>query len=171
MKIVDTSLIFKQPCVYLEARTLKTPNSKFYEAWWANFGPFFSSLGLFKARSRSNLPPLFCPMFLRFDKLPVCLSSQGVKFVKTAMQTISLVADAVLAVRAPDEGMISIATRELSMTLGRHSLEKLAGLRIEAAGGVFVFPSDSQSLQFTVTAKGYIDTQVSMLIKVFSESS
>lgn len=110
-------------------------------------------------------------MFLRFDKLPVCLSSQGVKFVKTAMQTISLVADAVLAVRAPDEGMISIATRELSMTLGRHSLEKLAGLRIEAAGGVFVFPSDSQSLQFTVTAKGYIDTQVSMLIKVFSESS
>ena len=110
-------------------------------------------------------------MFLRFDKLPVCLSSQGVKFVKTAMQTISLVADAVLAVRAPDEGMISIATRELSMTLGRHSLEKLAGLRIEAVGGVFVFPSDSQSLQFTVTAKGYIDTQVSMLIKVFSESS
>ena len=110
-------------------------------------------------------------MFLRFDKLPVCLSSQGVKFVKIAMQTISLVADAVLAVRAPDEGMISIATRELSMTLGRHSLEKLAGLRIEAAGGVFVFPSDSQSLQFTVTAKGYIDTQVSMLIKVFSESS
>ena len=110
-------------------------------------------------------------MFLRFDKLPVCLSLQGVKFVKTAMQTISLVADAVLAVRAPDEGMISIATRELSMTLGRHSLEKLAGLRIEAAGGVIVFPSDSQSLQFTVTAKGYIDTQVSMLIKVFSESS
>ena len=110
-------------------------------------------------------------MFLRFDKLPVCLSLQGVKFVKTAMQTISLVADAVLAVRAPDEGMISIATRELSMTLGRHSPEKLAGLRIEAGGGVIVFPSDSQSLQFTVTAKGYIDTQVSMLIKVFSESS
>ena len=110
-------------------------------------------------------------MFLRFDKLPVCLSLQGVKFVKTAMQTISLVADAVLAVRAPDKGMISIATRELSMTLGRHSSEKLAGLRIEAAGGVIVFPSDGQSLQFTVTAKGYIDTQVSMLIKVFSESS
>lgn len=170
MKIVDTSLIFKKPCVYLEARTLKTPNSKFYEAWWANFGPFFSSLGLFKARS-IKFAALFCPMFLRFDKLPVCLSSQGVKFVKTAMQTISLVADAILAVRAPDEGMISIATRELSMTLGRYSLEKLAGLRIEAAGGVFVFPSDSQSLQFTVTAKGYIDTQVSMLIKVFSESS
>ncbi|XP_022787369.1 polycystic kidney disease protein 1-like 2 [Stylophora pistillata] len=85
---------------------------------------------------------------------------QGVNFVKTTMQVISLVADAVLAVRVPDEGMISIATRELTMTLGRHSLEKLTGLRIQAAGGKFVFPSDSQSLQSIVTGKRYIDTQM-----------
>ena len=96
----------------------------------------------------------------------MCLSLQGVNFVKTTMQVISLVADAVLAVRVPDEGMISIATRELTMTLGRHSLEKLTGLRIQAAGGKFVFPSDSQSLQSIVTGKRYIDTQVSMLVIV-----
>ena len=55
MQIVDTSLIFKTPCVDLEANTLKTQKSEFYEAWLANFGPFFSNLGLLKARSPSNL--------------------------------------------------------------------------------------------------------------------
>ena len=55
MQIVDTSLIFKKPCVDLEANTYKSQKSEFYEAWLAIFGPFFSNLGLLKAMSPSNL--------------------------------------------------------------------------------------------------------------------
>ena len=66
MQIVDTSLIFKKPCVDLEANTFKSQKSEFYEAWLANFGPFFSNLGLLKARSPSNLVMnnLWCPPIL-----------------------------------------------------------------------------------------------------------
>ena len=84
--------------------------------------------------------------------------------MKTSMQVISLVADAVLAVRVPDEAMISIKTSELSMILGRHSPEKLAGLNIEGGNGRFILPSDSQSLLSTITSTGYVDTQVRITI-------
>ena len=45
MQIVDTSLIFKKRWVDLEANTFKSQKSEFYEAWLANFGPFFPNLG------------------------------------------------------------------------------------------------------------------------------
>ena len=73
MQIVDTSLIFKKPCFDLEANTFKSQKSEFYEAWLANFGSFFSNLGLLKARSPSNLvmnnswcPPILPQFFFSF---------------------------------------------------------------------------------------------------------
>ena len=44
------------PCVDLEGSASKTQKTEFYKAQWAKFDPFFSNLGLFKAKSRSNLP-------------------------------------------------------------------------------------------------------------------
>ena len=55
VQIVDTSLISRTLCVDLQVNTSKTQKTEFYEAWQANFGPFFN-LGFFKAKSRSNLP-------------------------------------------------------------------------------------------------------------------
>ena len=73
MQIVDTSFIFKKRCVDLEENTFKSQKSEFYEAWLANFGPFFSNLGLLKARSPSNLvmnnswcPPILPQFFFAF---------------------------------------------------------------------------------------------------------
>ena len=73
MQIVDTSLIFKKRCVDLEENTFKSQKGEFYEAWLANFGPFFSNLGLLKARSPSNLvmnnswcPPILPHFFSAF---------------------------------------------------------------------------------------------------------
>ena len=56
VQIVDTSLFLKTPCVELEVSTSKTQKTEFYQAQGANFVTFFSNLGLFKAKSRSNLP-------------------------------------------------------------------------------------------------------------------
>ncbi len=72
------------------------------------------------------------------------------------MQTMSLVGDAVLAVRVPDEGMISIETSELTMTLGRHSPDNLGGLKIEGGNGRFVLPADMSR----INGKSFVDTQV-----------
>ena len=55
VQIVDTSLFLKTPCVELEVSTSKTQKTEFYQAQGANFVTFFSNLGLFKAKSRSNL--------------------------------------------------------------------------------------------------------------------
>ena len=58
-----------------------------------------------------------------------------------SMKILSLVGDAVLALRVPDEEMISIDTTGLTLTLGRHSPDKLVGLIIEEKDARFVLPA------------------------------
>ena len=55
LQIVDTSSFLKTLCVELEVSTSKTQKTEFYQAQGANFVTFLSNLGLFKAKSRSNL--------------------------------------------------------------------------------------------------------------------
>ena len=62
-----------------------------------------------------------------FDK--TCFFYQGKNFTKRSMGIISLVGDAVMALRVPDEGMISIETTGLTMTLGRHSCHKTCRIK------------------------------------------
>ena len=81
------------------------------------------------------------------------------------MKVVSEVADAVLALSVPDENAISIKTKHLSLTLGRHSHVKLIGLEIKGGDGRFLLPSDSQSLVLKVTATSFVDTQVRINIK------
>ena len=76
------------------------------------------------------------------------------------MKVVSEVADAVLALSVPDENVISIKTRQLSMTLGRHNPIKLVGLEIKEGDGRFLLPSDSQSLLPEINATSFVDTQV-----------
>ena len=78
------------------------------------------------------------------------------------MKIISLVGDAVLALRVPDEEMISIKTTGLTMILGRHSQEKLVGLNIEEKGARFVLPEEKKALEFSgiEEASSFVDTQV-----------
>ena len=87
---------------------------------------------------------------------------QGKHLVKTSMNIISLVGDAVLALRVPDEEMISIETRGLTMTLGRHSTDKLVGLNIEEKDARFVLPAEKKALEFSgiEEAFSFVDTQV-----------
>ncbi|XP_078376213.1 polycystin family receptor for egg jelly-like [Oculina patagonica] len=88
------------------------------------------------------------------------LQEQGKNLVRTSMEIISLIGDAVLAGRLPDEGMISIETKELTMTLGRHSPDKLAGLKIEGGDGRFVLPADKNALGSEIDKSGFVDTQM-----------
>ena len=76
------------------------------------------------------------------------------------MKVVSEVGDAVLALSVPDENAISIKTRQLSLTLGRHSAVTLIGLEIKGRDGRFLLPSDSQSLVPKITATSFVDTQV-----------
>ena len=73
------------------------------------------------------------------------------------MQVLGKVSDAVLTLSVPNENAISINTRGLSMTLGRHSPDKLVGLEIKGGDGRFILPSHSQSL---LPRRGFVDTQV-----------
>ena len=81
------------------------------------------------------------------------------RLVKTSMKVVSEVADSVLALSVSDENAISIKTRQLSMTLGRHSPVKLVGLEIKGGDGRFLLP-DSQSLVPEITVTSFVDTQV-----------
>ena len=87
---------------------------------------------------------------------------QGKHLVKTSMKIISLVGDAVLALRVPDEEMISIETRGLTMTLGRHSRKELVGLNIEEKDARFVLPAEKNALESSgiEEAFSFVDTQV-----------
>ena len=80
------------------------------------------------------------------------------------MKIISLVGDAVLALRVPDEEMISIETRGLTMTLGRHSRKELVGLNIEEKGARFVLPAEKKALEFSgIQGASFVDVQVWIL--------
>lgn len=85
---------------------------------------------------------------------------QGKSLVTMSMKVISLVGDAVLTLRVPDEEMISIDTKELTITLGRHSMDKLAGLNIQGRDGRFVLPADKRALVSRIQEASFVDTQV-----------
>jgi len=76
------------------------------------------------------------------------------------MKIISLVGDAVIALTVPDEEMISIETTGLTMTLGRHSPDKLIGLNIEQKGARFVLPAEKKALVSRIPGASFVDTQV-----------
>ncbi|KAL9967119.1 hypothetical protein ACROYT_G025287 [Oculina patagonica] len=88
------------------------------------------------------------------------LQKQGKRLVMTSLKVISTVGDAVLALRVPEEKVISIETRELTMTLGRHSPDKLVGLKIEGGNGRFVLPADEKALMSRITGASFVDTQM-----------
>ena len=80
------------------------------------------------------------------------------------MKIISLLGDAVLALRVPDEEMISIETRGLTMTLGRHSRKELVGLNIEEKGARFVLPAEKKALESSgIQGASFVDMQVWIL--------
>ncbi len=90
---------------------------------------------------------------------------QGKSLVTTSMKIISLAGDALLALSVPDEKVISIAMKELTMTLGRHSPDKLVGMKIEGGNGRFVLPADERALDLSrITETSFIDTQVWTLV-------
>lgn len=87
------------------------------------------------------------------------------------MKFISLTGDAVLATRVPNEEMISIETTELTMTLGRHSPDKLVGLKIDGRGGTFVLPEGDKALETKTHGAGFVDTQVRISITFTTHSN
>ena len=93
--------------------------------------------------------------------------SQGKTLVTTSMIVISLVGEAVLTLRVPDEEMISIDTTELTMTLGRHSPDKLVGLTIQGRDGRFVLPAEKKAMVSRIQGASFVDTQVEKSISLF----
>ena len=92
---------------------------------------------------------------------------QGKHLVKRSMNITSLVGDAVMALRVPDEGMISIETTGLTMTLGRHSRDKLVGLNIKEKEARFALPGEKNILESSgIQGTSFVDTQVWMLYQV-----
>ena len=88
------------------------------------------------------------------------------------MNNISLVGDAVIALRVPDEEMISIETTRLTMTLGRHSPEKLRlGLAIGEKGARFVLPAEMKALVSRIPEASFVDTQVWVLYQAAANDS
>ena len=97
---------------------------------------------------------------------------QGEHLVKRTMNIIRLVGDAVLALRVPDEEMISIETTGLTMTLGRHSPDKLAGLNIIEKNARFVLPAEEKALESSgIQGESFVDTQVWILYQVTNDDS
>ena len=78
----------------------------------------------------------------------------------SSMKIISILAEAVLAIKVPDEEMTSIETTELSMTLGRYSPSKLVGITIEGGDGRFVLPDEKETLQSSISDARFVDSQV-----------
>ena len=96
--------------------------------------------------------------YTMFDLHNFC--SQGKNLVTDSMKIISIIADAVLTIKVPDEEMTSIKTTELAMTLGRHTPAKLAGLTIEGGDGRFIFPVEKETLESSISGTSFVDTQV-----------
>ena len=93
-----------------------------------------------------------------FDLPNFC--SQGKNLVTDSMKIVSIIADAVLAIKVPDEEMTSIKTTELALTLGRHTPAKLARLTIEGGDGRFVLPVEKETLESSISGTSFVDTQV-----------
>ena len=76
------------------------------------------------------------------------------------MKALEKVADSLLALTVPDERMIPFTAGQLSMTLGRFSLQRLSGLEIKAGKGRLILPSKSQLLLSGVNKTSFVDVQV-----------
>ena len=75
-----------------------------------------------------------------------------------------------MALRVPDEEMISIETTGLTMTLGRHSPDKLVGLIIKEKDAGFVLPDEKSALEPSrIQGTSFVDTQVLMLYQVLDD--
>ena len=93
----------------------------------------------------------------------VCLFMQflqGKLLVKISMKTLERVADSVLALTVPDERTISFTAGQLSMTVGRYSLQRLSRLEIKAGKGRLILPSKSQLSLAGVNKTSFADVQV-----------
>ena len=105
----------------------------------------------FKLAKIHNLRTLYV-CFLQF--------LQGKLLVKISVKALEKVADSVLALTTPDERTISFTAGQLSMTVGRYSLQRLSGLEIKAGKGRFILPSKSQLLLSGVNKTSFVDVQV-----------
>ena len=105
----------------------------------------------FKLAKIHNLRTLYV-CFLQF--------LQGKLLVKISVKALEKVADSVLALTTPDERTISFTAGQLSMTVGRYSLQRLSGLEIKAGKGRFILPSKSQLLLAGVNKTSFVDVQV-----------
>ena len=95
-----------------------------------------------------------------------CFILHGERSVNTAVKVLGKVAGALLALRVPNENIISISTSQLNMTLGRHSPNKLAGLQIKGGSGSFILPPWPVTGRNTTS---FVDTQVGDYIKIRNE--
>ena len=83
------------------------------------------------------------------------------------MNIISVVGDVVMALRVPDEEMISIETAGLTMTLGRHSPDKLVGLNLTEKCARFNLPAEKSVLGSSrIQRANFVDTQVWILYQM-----
>ena len=82
--------------------------------------------------------------------------------VTHSMQLVSIVSDSVLELSLPDEEKISIRTNGTTFVLRRHTPSKLAGLQMEADGGGFVLPDETEVLLSQIANNTNLYTQVKM---------
>ena len=87
---------------------------------------------------------------------------QGKLLVKISMKALQKVADSLLVLTVPDEKTIPFTAGQLSMTLGRYTLQRLSRLEVKAGKGRFILPSKSQLLLSGVNKTSFIDVQVSI---------
>ena len=87
---------------------------------------------------------------------------QGKLLVKISMKALQNVADSLLVLTIPDEKTIPFTAGQLSMTLGRYTLQRLSGLEVKAGKGRFILPSKSQLLLSGVNKTSFVDVQVSI---------
>ena len=122
--------------------------------FWTFYGLFVCLFVCFKLAKIHNLLALHV-CFLQF--------LQGKLLAKISMKALEKVADSVLALTIPDERTISFTAGQLSMTVGRYSLQRLSGLEIKAGKGRFILPSKSQLLLAGVNKTSFVDVQVGFL--------
>ena len=71
-----------------------------------------------------------------------------------------MIKEAVLTIRILDEELISIDTTELTITLRRHSMDKLVGLNIQGRDGRISFAGDKRASLSRPPGASFVDTQV-----------
>ena len=85
---------------------------------------------------------------------------QGIDLVTQSTELASTLSDAVLNLKLPDEEMVSIQTRDMAMTLGRHSRSMVAGLQVAVATGRVVLPADKDALMPLLANTSFLEIQV-----------